>query len=404
MMFGTSRSERVWARTAPTDLRKGYNGLYGLVKNELGRDPLSGDLHLFVNRQRTSCKVLMWDGTGLCIFMKRLERGRFALLRRDPERVIEGGRYSLDFAIKVAVDKHLDHLPLTRQARIMGRHGLEVGSQTLWDQLEALARQLDAAWRELFVQLMHEPVIGLDQTSWKRLSGAKKTPWQMWCVTGRRGVYHQICDDKSEATFTALVGRYEGVIVCDAAATHGAGARASPLIVLAGCWAHVLRKFRDAVPDHPEAHLALGWSDELYDIDARAEGDLDALAELRRTESVAVLAKLKTWLWSQAALKSLSIGKAAAYVIANWDRLRLFVTDPRIPLDNNATERGIRGPVVGRKNHYGSKSRRGTEVASIFYSLIETAKLHGVDPATYLREAALAHKRGETLLPWQLAV
>ncbi|MBX3276348.1 MAG: IS66 family insertion sequence element accessory protein TnpB [Sandaracinaceae bacterium] len=85
MMFGTSRSVRVWARTAPTDLRKGYNGLYGLVKNELGRDPLSGDLHLFVNRQRTSCKVLMWDGTGLCIFMKRLERGRFALLRRDPE-------------------------------------------------------------------------------------------------------------------------------------------------------------------------------------------------------------------------------------------------------------------------------------------------------------------------------
>lgn len=158
------------------------------------------------------------------------------------------------------------------------------------------------------------------------------------------------------------------------------------------------------MPDHPEAHLALGWIDELYDIDARAEGDLDALAELRRTESVAVLAKLKTWLWSQAALKSLSIGKAAAYVIANWDRLRLFVTDPRIPLDNNATERGIRGPVVGRKNHYGSKSRRGTEVASIFYSLIETAKLHGVDPATYLREAALAHKRGETLLPWQLAV
>lgn len=75
MIFGTSRSVRVWARTTPTDLRKGYNGLYGLVKNELGRDPLSGDLHLFVNRRRTSCKILMWDGTGLCIFMKRLERG-----------------------------------------------------------------------------------------------------------------------------------------------------------------------------------------------------------------------------------------------------------------------------------------------------------------------------------------
>ncbi len=84
MIFGTSRSVRVWARTGPTDLRKGYNGLYGLVKTELARDPLSGDLFLFVNRRRTSCKVLMWDGTGLCIFMKRLERGCFARLRRTP--------------------------------------------------------------------------------------------------------------------------------------------------------------------------------------------------------------------------------------------------------------------------------------------------------------------------------
>lgn len=57
---------------------------------------------------------------------------------------------------------------------------------------------------------------------------------------------------------------------------------------------------------------------------------------------------------------------------------------------NNATERGIRGPVVGRKNHYGSKSERGTEIAAIFYTLLETAKLQGVDPARYLRDVALA--------------
>jgi len=89
-------------------------------------------------------------------------------------------------------------------------------------------------------------------------------------------------------------------------------------------------------------------------------------------------------------------------VIANWDRLTRFVDDPRIPLDNNATERGIRGPVVGRRNHFGSRSRSGTEVASIFYSLIETAKLHDVDPREYLRAAILAADRGEVLLPWHL--
>jgi transposase len=111
------------------------------------------------------------------------------------------------------------------------------------------------------------------------------------------------------------------------------------------------------------------------------------------------LATFKDWIWSQASLKTLSMGNAAAYVVANWDRLTRFVHDARIPLDNNATERGIRGPVVGRKNHYGSRSRRGTEIASIFYWLLETAKLRNVDPARYLREAALANSRGEIVLP-----
>lgn len=83
MILGTSRAVSVYACPRPTDLRKGYDGLYGLVKQGLGRDPLSGDLFLFVNRQRTGCKVLVWDGTGLCIFQKRLERGRFAPLWRD---------------------------------------------------------------------------------------------------------------------------------------------------------------------------------------------------------------------------------------------------------------------------------------------------------------------------------
>ncbi len=87
-MIGFSRSVRVWAYPRPTDLRKGYNGLFGLVEQGLGHDPLSGDLFLFVNRKRTGCKVLLWDGTGLCIFSKRLERGRFAELWREDADVL----------------------------------------------------------------------------------------------------------------------------------------------------------------------------------------------------------------------------------------------------------------------------------------------------------------------------
>jgi transposase len=319
-----------------------------------------------------------------------------------PQRAITGGRYSLDFAIKVAIDKYLDHIPLARQERILRRHGLVVTSQTLWDQLQALGRRLESASRALLAKLLAEPVVGLDQTSWPRLDGKGDTPWQMWCLTAPGVVVHRIRDDKSANTFRDLMDGYTGTIVCDALKTHEAGARGNDAIALAGCWAHVFRKFEEAEADHPEANLAMKWIGQLYDIDERAGAHLLAKAELRRTESAEVIATMKTWLWSQALLKTLSIGNAAAYVVANWDRLTRFLGDARIPLDNNATERGIRGPVVGRKNHYGSKSRRGTEIAAVFYTLLETAKLAGIDPARYLREAALADARGEVLLPGDL--
>lgn len=80
---------QVWAFPRPADLRKGYNGLYGLVRNGLDREPLSGDVYLFLNRSRTSMKALVWDGTGLCIFMKRLERHRFAAIWREDDQPVQ---------------------------------------------------------------------------------------------------------------------------------------------------------------------------------------------------------------------------------------------------------------------------------------------------------------------------
>lgn len=77
MILG-NRKARVWARTRPTDLRKGYTGLAALVIEEMGHDLVLGDLFVFISRRRTSVKVLQWDGTGLCIFSKRLAKGRFA--------------------------------------------------------------------------------------------------------------------------------------------------------------------------------------------------------------------------------------------------------------------------------------------------------------------------------------
>jgi transposase len=84
VILGT-RSVRVFAHAAPVDLRKGFDGLYGLVVSQLGRDPLSGDCFLFTGRSRTRAKVLLYDGTGLCLYHKRLEQGRFAPLWEQAE-------------------------------------------------------------------------------------------------------------------------------------------------------------------------------------------------------------------------------------------------------------------------------------------------------------------------------
>ena len=318
-----------------------------------------------------------------------------------PARALPGSRYSLAFAIKVLLDKWLDHVPLDRQVRILGRHGLVVSSSTLWDLAYALAQRLTIVSDALLAHVKAQPVIGLDQTSWPRLETDATKPWQMWCLTAPGVVVHRIRDDKSAATFKALVGDYNGTIVTDALSTHEAGAREGPGIALAGCWAHVFRRFRDAKDDHPDAERALAWIGALYAIDERGAHDLVRIGELRRAEAPAILGELRAWLLEHAGATHISIGKAAAYTLGIWDRLVRFVDDARIPLDNNATERAIRGPVVGRKNHYGSKSRRGTEVAATLYSILETTKLHGIDPAAYLNAALAAADRGQALLPWQ---
>lgn len=83
-MIGSSRALRVWAYGAPTDLRKGFDSLTALVEREMKLDVLSGDCFLFVSRNRHSAKVLLWDGTGLCVYQKRMARGQFAALWETP--------------------------------------------------------------------------------------------------------------------------------------------------------------------------------------------------------------------------------------------------------------------------------------------------------------------------------
>jgi len=89
MITTSNDNRRAYAYAAPVDMRKGFNGLHALVRDHLGRELLEGDLFLFVSRNRIRAKVLLWDGTGICIYAKRLEKGRFACLWRENQDVVE---------------------------------------------------------------------------------------------------------------------------------------------------------------------------------------------------------------------------------------------------------------------------------------------------------------------------
>ena len=320
-----------------------------------------------------------------------------------PVRAIDGGRYSLRFAIKVAFDKYVAHLPLERAGALDGASRAEhhladaVGSVLGGD--GAARADLRRALRAASSQPRH-------RRRPDRLAGSRGHVAAAVAdvVRHRAGlVYHRICDDKSARTFKDLLGDYRGWVVADALGSHEAGARECRGLKLAACWAHVLRRFRDAVVDFSEAQFMLAWIQDLYAIDARATDTRDR-ARLRSTESRAVTEKMKAWMQSATALKTTTLGSAIRYTLGIWSRLTLFLDDPEIWLDNNRTERGLRGPVIGRRNHFGSKSARGTVVAATMYSLVESAKASAYDPIAYLAEVATRAQRtpSAVLLPADL--
>jgi transposase len=331
--------------------------------------------------------------------------GPIKLAAREDAR---GRRYSVDFAVEVALDKYLDHLPLERQVRRMRHEGLAIDSQTLWDQIEALARRLAPAQAALRERILAAPVVGADETWWRLMEGRGSKRWWAWTLASPDAVFYRILPSRSQAAAREVLGEYRGIVMADGYSAYEALARDGPArFTLAHCWAHVRRKFVEAEAHFPSpCREMLDRIGELYAVEREAVDSAALRAKLRSERSRALVDEIRKRALEIAgeSLPQSSLGKAVAYLLGLGEGLTRFLDDPRIPLDNNATERALRGAVVGRKNHYGSRSQRGTEVAALFYSLIESAKLAEVDPRAYLREAALAALRDQVaLLPHQLA-
>ena len=322
----------------------------------------------------------------------------------DEPRLTPGGRYSNAFAVEVAVDKYADHLPLERQVRRMHREGLDVSSQALWDQIAALAKALAPAYDKLKDFVLSQNVIGADETHWKLLGKGKKR-WWVWALCSEHAVYYELADSRSGEQAASLLSAYEGTAITDGYSAYRACKKQNPSLRIAHCWSHVRRKFIECQEQHPdECKKVLDLITELYttEKDVRGSPPEQVLAR-RQKESKAITQQILQASAEVRALPGSPIRKAFEYMHKLWDGLTVFLSDGNVPLDNNGTERALRGVVLGRKNHYGSKSKRGTKVAAILYSLIESAKLAGVEPRQYLLKATREALEGRDLpLPHEL--
>lgn len=317
-----------------------------------------------------------------------------------PIKLIPGGRYSLDFAVEVGVDKYGDHMPLEREVRRMAREGLETSSQVLWDQLDALARVLAPLHGAIGDHVRKGGVLLVDETPWWMLKKARQK-WQLWGAMNEDAAFYQICSSRSADAAKKLLAGFEGIMVCDAMKAYKKLARDGPRLILAGCNAHARRKFVEIEANYPEeCEEILDLYKALYRVEAKvpagrltggeATARLDLLRQLRNEESRPIMKEMRAWANATAPrhLKRSGLGEAIGYLLNHWKPLTVFLDDPRVPIDNNRMERGLRGPVCGRKNHHGSKSKRGTEVAAVLYSIVESCKLVRLDPHAYLKAAA----------------
>lgn len=329
-----------------------------------------------------------------------------------PLKLMAGGRYSIDFAISTAIAKYGDHMPLERLARALERHGLKTDSQTLWDQINALARILAPAHDALHAHVLSQCCIGADETHWKvmglKSANGKTKRWQAWAISAPDAVSYRIKAGRGLEHAADVLGAYQGVVLSDGYAVYESLRKQRRGMLLAHCWAHVRRKFFE-VEELQSGTCAevLDMIGALFEVERRARDAAlahDDLLAIRQRESKPIVERIHQWALQQRALPQSPLGKAIAYMGGLWTGLTLFLEHPEVPVDNNATERALRGIVIGRKNHYGSRSQRGTEVAALFYTLIETCKLVEVDAYDYLRVAAHAALRNETIpLPGQTA-
>jgi len=340
-----------------------------------------------------------------------------------PSRPIEKGRPGPGLLAHVLVNKYADHLPLYRQSQIFEREGVDLDRSTLANWVGTSAALLEPLADAIRRHVFSGQAIFADDTPVKLLtpgSGKTKTArlWayvrdeRPWASEAPPAAFYRFSRDRKGEQPTEHLKDYTGWMHADGYSGFNELFRSGRIREVA-CMAHVRRKFVDVFKSQGSviAEEAIKRIAALYGIEKEGRGKpSEERATLRQQKAKPLLDDLESWLNAQ--LPKISgkseLAKAIRYALTRMKKLRPYLDHGLLELDNNSAERSMRCVALGRKNYLFMGSEGGGQSAAITYTLIETAKLNGVDPQAWLTNVLgriAEHKitRLDELLPWRYA-
>lgn len=305
--------------------------------------------------------------------------------------------------IDVALSKYCDLIPIERYSSIAGRLGLEdLPHQTLIESTHYLANFVMEAYRITREDVLSDKLVQADETTHRMLEGDDRKSWRLWGFLNHKGVYFEIKNTRSGSIATSVLAdtlcRY---LISDAYCGYGKALRdinkirkekGLPLIQCLYCNAHAIRKFKEAKValkdiEDPELEWFITQYKTIYDFDEVSQTLSDEAALALRDQMKAIFEEMKkrAEVLKETYPSGNAIYRALNYFLDYYDGLTLFTTDSRLPIDNNAMERQLRNPVVGRKTWLGTHSKRGAETAAVLFTLVESCKMLGINPREYFK-------------------
>jgi transposase len=323
-----------------------------------------------------------------------------------PLKPIPGGIAGAGLVSFVITSKFADHLPLYRLEDILLRHGVFLSRSTLCDWVRNAALLMTPLAELQKILVLQSPILWTDDTPVTVLGGKLlgSSKGRFWVYIGDAEHPYSVYDftmSRARDGPAAFLKDYRGFLQADAYGGYdGIFLGSDGGIVEVACWAHARRKFFDARSNAPrEANQVLEWIRQLYDIEDRARDFMPVEREvLRQLESVPILDRIERYLdeLSQRILPKSALGKAMTYARNQWAALRRYVSDGRLTIDNNVSERTLRLQAIGRKNWEFLGSADAGPRAAVLFTILAGAKRHRLEPWAYLRDVLLHMGAGET--------